>query len=86
MRVNLQRVLSAPSTRHFVGAVPPAPEHYLCETSEPRVGDRLCIQMGSRYLVSTPILAVERASPSAGTPSLTRERLRPRARTSTPGP
>jgi hypothetical protein len=44
-----------------LGAVPPPPEHYACETGEPRIGDRLCIQMGSRYLVSTPILTIERA-------------------------
>ena len=43
-----------------LGAVPPPPEHYLCDTSEPRIGDRLCIQIGTRFVVSTPILAVER--------------------------
>jgi hypothetical protein len=66
-----------------LGAVPPPPEHYLCDTTEPRIGDRLCIQMGSRYVVSTPILAIERALAQRDVPA---PQPRTRARRSSPAP
>jgi hypothetical protein len=65
----------------LLGSVPPPPEHYLCETGEPRIGDRLCIQMGSRYVVSTPILAIEHA---LATPEAEPHGTRPRASAPTP--
>jgi hypothetical protein len=66
-----------------LGAVPPPPEHYLCDTTEPRIGDRLCIQMGSRYVVSTPILAIERALSQRDAPA---PEPRARVRRSSPAP
>lgn len=35
-------------------------EEFVTEVGQPRVGDRLCIQMAGRRIVSMPILAVER--------------------------